>query len=676
MKNDLVELSSLEDQTQPLGPQSRLFGDDDALLRVVFAVGVALTLWKAVIAFTGNVIWEEGHFAVLGQHLDIAYPDVPAGWPLFARLCTTVFGWSPLAIRLPGLAVAQAIPFGIYYLASAVVSRREALWAALICMLVPALGASGTIFYPECALQLLLALMLGAIIRGMRDDNRLGQWVLAGACGGLGLFIHFRFVLAGAGVALFFLAAPMGWRQLKKPGVWIAAVLAALGLLPGLIYNLREHWPAIAYQVANRPNWKPQPGLLLSFLEQQFGACLPAFGVAFAVSGWREWKVSRTGDGPSALLLITATATFGVFLVLSPFDKEIMPHWPFMAYVALIPFAPSVLIGFADRAQSWAARRRRKLMITAFGPIFSILAALAGTAFEEGWSHAAALPSSLKPLLFTRLEDWRALNIPLAKTLTIAGARFPSQTPVIASAGHIPALKLEFPGVGRRSVYALDEPYDEFTRFSVLRRAWGLNETGLRRSHAGAGVALVLPEPSYLYNSPPEAAFRRRLCAEFDGIEPAGVTELAPGKVAVEFYTARVRPLEGAVTRPGWLRATLGGGCALFPRLYLAQPTRGAMFKAGSPSPSFFGVASDPLGVTAVDALLDGKPAARALYGEDPTASPPPPELADDPNYPKLWFNVTLPASVMSKGEHRLALRITRTDGSTLNGPARSLFVR
>ena len=676
MKNDLIELGLLEDLARPIGPQRPLFGDDAALLRVIVAVGIALTLWKAVIAFTGNVIWEEGHFAVLGQHLDLAYPDVPAGWPLFARLCTTLFGWSPLAVRLPGLVAAQAIPFGIYYLARAIVSRREALWAALISMLVPALGASGTIFYPECALQFLLALTLGGAIRGLREDGRPAHWVLAGVCGGLGLFVHFRFVLAGAGVALFFLATPMGWRQLRRPGVWVAALLAMLGLLPGLIYNLREHWPAIAYQVANRPNWKPQPGLLASFVEQQFGACLPAFAVAFAVAARREWIAARVGDGPSALLLITGAMIFGVFLVLSPFDKEIMPHWPFMAYVALIPFTPSVLIAFADRAQSWGARRRRAVLIALFGPVFTVLAALAGTAFEEGWAHAAALPPSLKPLLFTRLEDWRALDAPLAKTLSLAAARFPGAPPVIASAGHISALKLEFPSVDRRSVYALDEPYDEFTRFSVLRRAWGLDETGLRVRHAGAGVALVLPEPSYLYNSAPEVAFRRRLCAEFDAIKPAGTTELAPGKVAVEFYTAQVRPPEGAKPRSDALRTTLGEGCPLLPRLYFAQPTRGAIFKAGAPSPSFFGLASDPLGVIAVEVLLDGEPAAKAVYGENPAGSRAPPELADDPNYPKLWFNVTLPASAMTTGEHRLALKITRTDGSTRDGPARNLFVR
>ena len=677
MSNDLIELVPFEEFAPPAGAQPPLFGGDASLLRVVIAVGVVLTLWKAFIALTGNVIWEEGHFAVLGQHLDLAYPDVPAGWPLFARLCTTLFGWSPLALRLPGLVVAQAIPFGVYYLTSAVATRREALWAALISMLVPALGASGTIFYPECALQLLLALMLGAVIRGMREDGRLIHWALAGVCGGLGLFIHFRFVLAGAGVALFFLATPMGWRQLRRPGVWIAATLAALGLLPGLIYNLREHWPAIAYQVANRPNWKPQPGLLLSFLEQQFGACLPCLRrrlrrLRLATNG----RVRAGETVPPPFCSLQALRSSASSSCLSPFDKEIMPHWPFMAYVAFIPFAPSVLIGFADRARSWSARRWRTVLIAIFGPVFTILAALAGTAFEEGWAHAAALPSSLKPLLFTRLEDWRALDAPLARTLAIAGARFPGPPPVIASAGHIPALKLEFPGVGRRSVYALDEPYDEFTRFSVLRRAWGLDETGLRRAHAGAGVALVLPEPSYLYNSPPEEAFRRRLCAEFDGIQPAGVTELAPGKVAVEFYTARVRPLGGDTAPAGALRTTLNQSCPLLPRLYLAQPTRGAIAKAGVPSPSFFGLASDPLGVKDVEALLDGKPVAVATYGEDPAGSPPPPELADDPNYPKLWFNVTLPAPVMTKGEHRLALRITRTDGSTRDGPARSLFVR
>jgi hypothetical protein len=63
-------------------------------------------------------------------------------------------------------------------------------------------------------------------------------------------------------------------------------------------------------------------------------------------------------------------------------------------------------------------------------------------------------------------------------------------------------------------------------------------------------------------------------------------------------------------------------------------------------------------------------------YGQAPAASPAPPELADDPNYPRLWFTYTLPAAALTPGEHRLSIRATPTDGRAVTGQARSIYVR
>ncbi len=615
MTGKLVELTAWEEPSAEARP---LFGDDRTLFRLVLAAGLLFTLWKLVIALTGNVIWEEGHFAVLGQRPDLAYPDIPAGWPLFAHLCTTLFGWSAAAIRLPGLVVAELVPVAVYWLARAMVSRREALWATLIAILAPAMGASGTIFYPEAALQIALAVMLGAMIRAMQPDRpvreALGLWVLAGLAGGLGMFIHFRFVLVGAGVFLFLLDWPLGRRQWLRPGLWLAAVVAALGLLPGLIYNIREHWPALAFQVANRPSYRFMPGWLLTFVENQLGLATPAFLVAFGAAARRAWSQAREGDGAAGLLLNVAGVIFGLYAVLSVFDSQVMPHWPFMAYVALVPLAPGVMIRFVDRATSLRARRLRMGLIAVFGPLMTLAGAVAGTAFEEGWAHADTIPVAARPLLFTRLEDWSRMRAPVDQAADFARARFHGP-PVVAAAGHVTAVRLEFPGRPNRPVYALDEPYDEFTRFSVIRKAWGLDEAGLRRDHAGGGAVLVLPEPSYLYNTPGEMAFRRRLCAEFGEFRPAGFSELPPRRVAVELYTARVLGA-AAAGPPAW--------CPLFPRLYIGQPTRAAVFRAGKDAGGLFGLASDPKGVGKVEILLDGHVVAPAQYGLAPPGSPAP----------------------------------------------------
>lgn len=661
----LDESSFVEDKPHaPLALERPLFGDDAGLLRAALIVGVLITLWKVAIAATGNVIWEEAHFVVLGQHPALGYPDVPAGWPLFARLCTILFGWSPLAVRLCGLVVSQAIPFGVYFAARPLVSRREAIWAGFLSMLIPATTASGTVFYPEGALQLLTALMLGATIRALRTD-KLGWWALTGLCGGLGLFIHYRFLLAGAGVVAFALIDRDGRRLWTRPGFWLAGVMAAAGLAPGFIYNMQEGWPSITYQVANRPSYSHgfDPTLLIAFLVQQAGLCTPVFFVGLLAGAWRARRRAHDGDSGASLGFWMGLAIFGTYLGLSPIDRQIMPHWPFMAYVAWLPFLPGVLIAFADAARTRAGRRLRAALI-GLGPVIAVAGAIAGTVFEEAWAHPNAVPVRFRPLLFSKLEDWRQLEPVLARAEARAKKRF-GTAPVLAASGHIPALRLEFPGVPGRRVYALGEPYDQFTRFSILRQSWGLDENGLRRSHAGGSVVLVLPEPTYLYHTRAEAQFRARLCREFDAVEPFETVELPPGRTAVEIYTARVRgtPAPESAAAP----------CPLLPELYLAHPVRAQLFR-GAKRENEFGAAADPKGIRSVDVLLDGKVVAHARYGLDPPGGRISNVLAFDPNYPRVQFDFQFPKGSLTPGAHRVSLRATRSDGTVIEGAGRTIY--
>lgn len=652
-------LRALDDWSEePLAPASPLFGDDRALLRAVLIVGAALTLWKALLAANTNVLWEEAHFYVAGMHPDLAYPDVPAGWPLYARLVDALFGPSVLALRLAGLAVAQLIPVGVWFLAKPLVGQRQALWAALLSMLLPPLGVSGTIFYPEGALQLLEAAMLGAAIRAMAT-GRLGWWALTGVAGGLGLFVHYRFGAVGLGVVLFALLTRDGRRLWRQPGFWLAGALAAMGLAPALIYNAREGWPSIAFHAVNRQIWTWYPqGLPLHLLEQ-VGLCTPAFFAGLcgaAVLAWRAW---RAGDARAGLVLWTGATVFVLFTAISPFYRTRLPHWPFLAYPALIPFLPAALALFVDKARSLAGRRRRAALVALGGPVFALLAAVGLTAFGLAWAHPERLPETLRPRLRTALEDWRRLDPDLRRARAQARLRFGGE-PALATSGHIPAARLEFPG-GRGAVFALDDPYDETTRFRAMRAAWGLDEAALSRTHAGDGVVLALPEPTYLYHTPEEVAFRRRLCRRFEALRQEAVVELPPGRTAVGLFTARVRSALGPEASP----------CPLLPSVYIARPQRAEVLEPGF---NFYGAAADPAGIARVDILIDGRPAARARLGLDPQGGRVDPVLAYDPDYPRVQFDFQL-REALKPGAHRLSARALTRDGRTIEGGQRTVYV-
>jgi hypothetical protein len=627
---------------------------DRLLLRGLVAVGLVVGFVKLWLALTAPMIWEEAHFLALGRHPAIAYADVPAGWPLIGRLLEALFGPGMTAPRLFGWLLSEATPFAAYALARRISDHRQGLWAALAAILVPAVSLMGTLFYPEIALQLLLLLMLTALVKALRSD-RLVWWAATGAAGALGLFIHYRFALAGAGVLIFATATPGGRILWRRQGFWVAGLIAACGLAPSLVYNMKEGWPALGYQLASRPVWRFDLTLAGKFLAQQLALATPAALVAMAVL-WRRRLAEAVQGGPeSALIACVAAAIFAPYLLLSPFDARILPHWPILGLVPLLPGLVSVWTRFCERAETQRGYILRLVLVWALGPLV-FLAALLGAVISE---TAAAKSSGWTP---PRQEDWAPLMPEVNEAMREARSRFGAPA-LIAASGHVAAVRLEALGRRDRAVFALGEPNDAVTRFGQMRARWGLDGETLQKAHPGAPVVLVLPEPNYLYHLADETAFRAALCRQFSQAKLSRRWSPATARSSVEVFTAIVGG-EG----------TPLGDCPFLPHLYIAQPTTGQGLKAGAPILSY-GLAADPKSVRQLEIIWDGRGLGAAAYGGTP-ATWIPKALAFDPRYPALSFEAHIPGALATSGEHRLALRAALSDGSVLQSPPRSVFVR
>ncbi|HTM81182.1 ArnT family glycosyltransferase [Asticcacaulis sp.] len=659
----MAEFYDLHGERPPLKPQKPFLGDDKSLIRATFILGAILVLWKLYIALISHVIWEEGHFVVSGAYLDLGYPDIPAGFPWLARLVTAIFGWHVLPLRIVALIIATMMPFAVYFMATPLVSHRNALWAAMIALLLPPLTLNGTVFYPEGALQVLMALMLGCLIRAVQQD-KLKWWVLTGICAALGLLVHFRFLAPGLAVVVFMLATTQGRKLWTKPGVWITAGIALLGLMPSLIYNALNEWPAIQFHVLNRPQFKPDPGRVLSYLETQFALATPVFFIAMLVAA--KNGLFRDRNKPESLLAWQFVVILVFYGVQTIFNKKIMPHWPFMAFIPLLPFVPDLLENFMSRATS-VGKRNLRMALIATAPLMALAIGVAGTAYQWAFVHSAELPYALRERNILKNENWSLLEPAIAAADARARARFGPDV-VWAANSHMSAVHMEFPGSGdsHRRFYTLDDPNDELTRFVVARHKWGLDMSSLIEKQAGKGVMLAMLEPSYIYHEADKTAMYTKLCQNFEQIEPFRIVSLPPYKMAVDFYTAKVR------VHP--LTDISGAPCPFFPQAYIAHPERGAFLGSGDTG-NYHGAAADPKGITAVDILIDGKVVTRANYGLNPKEFRVPNLLKYDPNWPKLQYDFKFPAGSLKSGEHKLSIRATRTDGTTFDSDARTLYV-
>ncbi len=639
------------------GERKPLIGDDRRLMIFAFALGAILIVWKIVMGHVAHILWDEAHFVVSGQHLDLAYPDIPAGYPWLARLSTTLLGWSIAPLRIIALLIGTGIPFAVYFAATPVTSHRNALWAAILSMVLPAVTFNGTIFYPEGGLQLMLALMSGCLVRAI-DKDQLKWWALAGVCAAFGLLVHYRFLVPGLAVIVYMLANARGRGLWKKPGPYVTAVIAMIGMAPALVYNMENAWPAVQFHILNRPEYAFSLKYVFSVFSTQIIMGTPVLFVAYIwaakASAWDE------RDQPGAILGYLSAVIFLFYVLQAPFNKRVMPHWPWLAFVPLIPYLPGVLTSYADAAVSASARWLR-MGLVALAPVIALLMLVGFSWVVYAQASGQPLPAIVGTLSNNKKEDWALVEPMLAEAQARADARFGAGS-VIAADGHTTAVHLEFPGVKGRLVYTLDEPYDIASRFVVARHKWGLDRAALLQKQAGKGVVLVLNEPEVFYHTPEEVAFYQDLCRQFGDIEPFRDMILPPGQVTLHVFTARA----------GGIPAT--GVCPLLPQLYIAQPYRGETLKKDDHG-HYFGMAADARGVTAVDILIDGKVVAHAHYGLDPEGYHAPDALKFDPDWPNVQYDWDFPAGQVSHGKHELSLRATLKDGSTKDGAAQVLFI-
>lgn len=649
---------------QRIAPQKPFLGDDRTLIRATFILGAVLVVWKLYIATISHVIWEEGHFVMSGEYLDLGYPDIPAGFPWLARLVTMIFGWHVMPLRLVALAIATAIPFGVYFMATPVTSHRNALWAATIALLLPPSSLNGTVFYPEGALQLLLVLMLGALIRALQTD-RLKWWVWTGVFSALGLLVHFRFLVPGLAVVMFMLLNAQGRDLWKRQGLWIAAGIALLGLLPSLAYNAMNDWPAIQFHVINRPRFDPNPKHILSFVETQIGIVTPVFFIALIAAS--RISLIKDRQRPDTLLGYQAVIIFLFYCLQALVNKKIMPHWPFLSYLPLLPYMPDVLEAFVDGARSLTMRYVRMGLI-ALGPIMALGIGITASIYQYDYVHSAELPYKTREFNVLKNENWSLLEPDLLAADALAKKRFGPDV-AWATSGHIAAVHIEFPaepGIKGRRLYTLGDPYDEMSRFIVARRKWGLDMSSLIKNKAGKGVVLAIQEPAYVYHEPEQVNMYTAMCQNFEQIEPYKIDALPPYRTAIDIYTARVR------TTPS--SDISGLNCPIFPKLYIAHPQRGD-FLSHHDSGQYFGLAADPIGLKGVDVLIDGKFVVHTSYGKDDINFHAPALLKYDPHWPNLQFTFVFPEGSLVPGEHRLSVRGTRTDGTTVDSDPRTLYV-
>jgi Dolichyl-phosphate-mannose-protein mannosyltransferase len=209
---------------------------------VVAALKIGLNL-----AFADRYGWQrdELYYAVAGKHLQGGYVEFPPVTALLSALARFLFGYSLVGFRLFAILAGAAS-----IVVAALVARelgggtRAQVIAATGVALAPILLATNGLFQPVSFDSLATIVVLWLALRLALGR---GSWVLIGLAIGVGLETKYTLAIPLVLlVATFFV-----WRRdlLRPAGVILAAAIAAVLLVPNLVWEAQHSWVSVRFFV-------------------------------------------------------------------------------------------------------------------------------------------------------------------------------------------------------------------------------------------------------------------------------------------------------------------------------------------------------------------------------------------------------------------------------------------
>jgi len=603
--------------------------------RIFIGLWAVVTLLKLVLAMHLPLFVDEAFYWQEGQHLAMAYSDLPGLTAWMTRLGVGLAGHHLLALRLPFLLVAACIPWLVARITAREFNPVQGWTAGIYAMLLPLAGTLGLLAVPDPVMTFATLLCMDAGTRLLRGVTATAALELAIGLA-IGALSHYRF-LAVIGVGFIaLLLIPEGRRALRDARVWVAIAFGIAAWTPLLAWNMDNAEAGLRFQLIDRHPWAFHADGI-RFLAIQALLVTPLLFVALAMAAWsrrRDENLVARYFGWLGALVVLGFFALGFFA-----DTErVSFHWPLPGYVALLPLLPALLL-------TWPRWLRVTTAATAALGLVSMLGYYAAVSVPQVREQAAG--SKWYPANFA---GWDALADAVRADL----ATMPANTVIVAD---------NFKA-GSELGFALQEPDIRVLRHPLNRKhgrapqlqLWGLRSLG-RSDWGDRPVLLVVGASEVSYKD-----LLQRYHALCDDAGPLP----EPHEVNVDHGAQRFMLFDmGRARRPGpcttpamaWLDAPVTG--AHVPRRF---DVTGWAFKDG-------------VGLAGVDVMLDGRIVAQARYGLDNAGPKRYWPFSNDPHHPQVGFAAQVDAGEGAAGRHWLGLRLRGSDGSIEDWSEQPLWV-
>ena len=601
-----------------------------------------LLLVKLLVAWRLPLFVDEAFYGQEGQHLALAYSDLPGLTAWLTRLGVEIGGTHVLALRFPFIVMGAALPWLVAKVSARWFGETAGWQAGLLTVLMPLSGTLGLLALPDVPMALATALCLDAGAR-LLDKVNAGRALELALGLSIGALSHYRFIGVIVIGFIALLLIRRGRQILRDPRVLIALAIGAVAWLPLLAWNLDNGDAGLRFQMVDRHPWRFHADGL-SFVLVQALLVTPLLFIALV----QTFLLSARDRSESASQwryfgLLGGLSTLAFFILGFFADNErVSFHWTLPGYLALLAAAPIVL---AKWAPAW-----RKAM-------WAML--LLGLLAVFGWYAMVSVPSLRERLA---AEKWYPANF--AGWDTVADAvreeltMMPAGTVLLADNFKLGAelgFKLQDP-----NIRVLDHPLNHKHGRARQLQLWGLEgEAALPKP--GQPVLLAIGTDEVRYKD--LLAHYHALCTTVGPITPSRIVNVDHG--AQRFVLARL---------PAGINPASVAPCSTPSMAYIDQPGIGAEVSRRFTVKGW--AFRDGIGLSRVDVLIDGKPVAQARYGISQPAVATYWKISNDPRQPNVGFEAEIDAQGLAPGLHWLGLRLTGRDGLAADWSEQPIHVR
>lgn len=367
-----------------------------ALVLLACVIAVALR-WTGLALSPLGLHGDEAQYWSWSRDLAFGYFSKPPMIAWVIRGATELCGDGAACIRGASALVHAGTALLLFLLARRLYDATTGLWAAVIFLTLPGISFSSAIISTDVVLLFFWAASLIAFERLMAT-GALAWGLLLGLTLGLGLLSKYAMAFFFVCLILYAVFTPEKRWLLRSAGFWVAVAIAALLILPNLLWNMSNDWLTLSHTADNAnlrgPLLRPDKGL--EFLGSQAGVFGPILLVCLLAIAWRALR-GREGETTRFLLFFSLPVL--VLITVEAFLTRAHANWAATAYVA-----GTVLVAGALRRGRW--RRWGWISLGLHGAAAAAIVLL------------LAVPGLLGPQkALARLTGWESLAAGLERAL-------------------------------------------------------------------------------------------------------------------------------------------------------------------------------------------------------------------------------------------------------------------